>query len=167
MHQARIDSRVVETVPIAGHAAGRGPDWEEIRQFIHVAAACRASVLISGGNRRVRESLARLIHQESALRDAPFVVVDSRSTSNRCLESPSPGSLFIEQAHDLSSTMQAPLLDLLERQARRPPDVTRVMAGATHALFVKVRSGTFSSDLFYRLNIIHLVIRPRRHRFQG
>jgi DNA-binding NtrC family response regulator len=166
MHQARIDPRVVETVPIVGHAAGRGPDWEEIRQFIHVAAACRANVLISGGNLRVRESLARLIHQESALRDAPFVVVDSRSTWNCCLESPSPGSLFIEQAHDLSSTMQVRLLALLEQRAR-PPDVTRVMAGATHGLFVKVRSGSFSSDLFYLLNIMHLVIRPRRHRIQG
>jgi DNA-binding NtrC family response regulator len=67
------------------------------------------------------------------------------------------GSLFIEEAQDLNSSMQARLLRFLEERAFLP--VTgRVMAGAAGRLFNRVRSGSFSPELFYRLNVIHHLI---------
>jgi DNA-binding NtrC family response regulator len=132
---------------------------EELQQSIGLAVSCNANVLISDGTRRAREALARRIHQKSARRERPFMVVDFQGTSSWRLDSPFLGSLFIEDAHDLSASMQARVWGILEQDAWSPV-AARVIVGATGDLFDRVRSGIFSSGLFYRLNVIHLVIPP-------
>ncbi len=67
------------------------------------------------------------------------------------------GSLFIEDAHDLSSSVQARVCAILEQQSAAAV-TARVMAGGARDLFDRVLAGTFSPELFYRLNMIHLVV---------
>lgn len=159
MHQTTTRQRALEAVSDVGRFSARDTEWDGIHQFIDFAARCSVNVLICGGNRRLRETLARLIHQDSARRDEPFIVVDFQGTPNHRVSSPPLGSIFVEEAQDLSSSMQASLLGILDQQLRSPGTL-RVMAGATPDLFDKARSGIFSADMFYRLNLIHLVIEP-------
>ena len=149
-------ARVPEIAP-GGDCYGRDPQADDTDQLIGIAARCSATVLISDGNPYVRATLARLIHQESACRESPFILVNGQHTADWRPELSFPGSLYLEEAQDLSSRMQARLLGILDGRSILPV-TPRVMAGATSDLFLRVRSGAFSSELFYRLNVIHLVI---------
>ena len=123
------------------HRRERIPEIDYTHQFIGIAASCSANVLISAGNRCARETLAGLIHEQSGRREGPFIVLNGQDISDWRPALSFQGSLFIEEAQDLSSTMQARLLRFLEERAVRPV-TARVMVGAAH-LFDKVCSGAF------------------------
>ena len=140
--------------PLVG---GTGPKvFQDVQAFLDVAIHCSSSVLISGGELRVRRMLARCIHQESGRQDGPFVVVDYRGVPDAFLTS-SLGSIFLEDVDALSPEAQARMVAVF---TRRLPGEThmRVIAGASYDLPDLVRAGDFSADLFGLLSALHLVI---------
>jgi DNA-binding NtrC family response regulator len=141
-----------------------------------IACAVRSdvTVLIAGGTDRTREAIGRLIHQQRAGRDDPFVVADPRRLSEVFLVGAAPitsrlaewiprGTVFIAEVCDLSAEIQAGLLRFLEERSlprgRGPASVdVRLMAATAHPVFERVTAGTFSVNLYYLLNLIHLVV---------
>jgi sigma54-dependent transcription regulator len=125
------------------------------------------------------EILARRIHAASCGAAFPFVRAWAgalpieagmlRDTCSGLLDATISGSLLLTNVEDMPAVVQDGLLDLLAelQSARAPSAPVRLIAGTTVALYDRIAAGTFSERLFYRLNIIHLVvkngvIRPER-----
>jgi transcriptional regulator of acetoin/glycerol metabolism len=144
------------------------PDFEAIKEDIEAAVTSDLAVLISGGDSYRRMSLARQIHGCSDRRDRKLLIVDSETFMNIRGASDQPekiGTIFIDELANLDWTQQSHLSILLERQGVETTPTglenlfdARIISGTKHDLFERVESGQFQADLFYRLNLIHLVL---------
>jgi DNA-binding NtrC family response regulator len=163
----------------AGHGGVNIPKPGDGELF--AAAQSDACVLLSGKGDAV-EALARRIHNLSGWGHGSFVPVDcawpeltleSRlfgalldDDAMRAGDQPRPtlsqaGTVFLQEVGRLSAASQIRLADYLGelrahgggRRARR-----RVMASSSEALMDRVNAGTFDARLFYRLNVIHIVV---------
>jgi transcriptional regulator with AAA-type ATPase domain len=170
--------RALTAVRMAGH---------DVRQDLDAAARSEVNVLITGGDPVSREFLARRIHGQSDRKNRPFVVLDRRAAADmfsrpatqlpcECLESDADlcrvcpkhlglgGTLLIEEVGDLSWTQQTALLFYLERRAVGADGTTggdlgdpRIISASNYWLFDRIASTELRPDLFYRLNLIHVV----------
>lgn len=153
-----------------------------------------SSVLILGESGTGKELIARSLHANSARREGPFVPVDCAALPQGLLESElfgyepgaftgalkskkglmeeaSGGTVFLDEFTELSLGLQAKLLRALEeRQVRRlggagliDVDI-RVVAATNADLDAAVAAGTFREDLYYRLNVVPIVLPPLRER---
>ncbi len=158
------------------------------------AAHTEATVLVRGETGTGKELIARVIHEESPRRDGPFVRVNCAALAEGVLESElfghekgaftgalqmrrgrfelaSGGTIFLDEIGDVSTKLQANLLRVLqERELERvggstpiPVDV-RVVAATHRDLEARVREGLFREDLFYRINVVPIVVVPVRER---
>jgi two-component system NtrC family response regulator len=153
-----------------------------------------ATVLIQGESGTGKELLARRIHLASARKDFPFVAVNCAAIPHDLLESElfghakgaftgavaerrgrflqaDKGTLFLDEIADLPLDLQARLLRVLQEKvidkvgSDRPIAVNvRVLAATNGNLETRVQAGQFRPDLFYRLNVVPLVIPPLRER---
>jgi DNA-binding NtrC family response regulator len=132
-------------------------------------ATSDAPVVLRGETGTGKELIARAIHKRSRRASGPFVRVGCRATSGdelaRTLFSPegrlaqaASGTLFLDEVADLPLPLQALLLEALE-----DPRV-RVIAATREAIEERTKQGTFREDLFFRLNVVPLVIPPLRAR---
>jgi transcriptional regulator of acetoin/glycerol metabolism len=152
------------------------------RKDLEAAVRSDLNVLITRGDPVSRKCLARRIHARSDRHDRPFVVLDRRAAAElfgklcdcagakgeRSGAWPSHlthgGTLLIEEVVDLSWEQQSELLFYLERRAVRTDGVEtgthapRVIAASSHWLLDRIASTEFRPDLFYRLNLIHVVL---------
>ena len=139
-----------------------------------LAVESNASVMISGEPGSGREFVARAIHRRGPRVAAPFVVVGGQDMSeqavgswpapgrSRIFDEPSPqatgaGTLVIDDIQAMPSALQDRLMQFIDTERMAGSD-RRLMSLANRDVFSRVWSGQFRSDLFYRLNIIHLVI---------
>lgn len=152
------------------------------------------SVLILGETGTGKGMVARLIHDLSARSNDPFVDINCASLSPELLESElfghergaftdakaskrgllelaSHGSLFLDEIAELGVSVQAKLLKVVEdRTFRRLGGTTnlqvdvRLIAATNQDLERAVAQGSFRKDLFYRLNVMPLVLTPLRGR---
>jgi transcriptional regulator with GAF, ATPase, and Fis domain len=150
--------------------------------------------LINGETGTGKDVAARLLHQSSALKEQPFVHVDCASlptdlietelfghekgafTSAQgaragLIEAAEDGTLFLDEIGELPLTLQAKLLNVLERRVvrrvgstRERPVNARIMAATNRDLQMMVAQGSFRSDLYYRLNVLALHMPPLRER---
>jgi two-component system response regulator AtoC len=141
-----------------------------------------------------KEVLARLIHQQSARRNGPFVAVNCSAFPENLLESElfghvrgaftgaqttkagkfelaNGGTLLLDEVADLPLSLQPKLLRALqEREIDRLGDTkpvpvdVRIVATTNKSLPQQVKAGTFRADLFYRLHVVPLTIPPLRER---
>ena len=140
---------------------------------IRDAARSDVDVLISGGTERVRRLLAKVIHRRSTHGALPFVTLhaDALSKPGRgrdLAQFPSAATVFVEEVSGLSANSQQLFGQLLERRAFNRTQVhypsdhlhidPRVVVGTAHDLATESRLGTFSPQLFYRLNAVHIVL---------
>ena len=158
------------------------------------AAATDATVLLRGETGTGKELFARLLHQESARAEGPFVRVGCAALSEGVLESElfghergaftgavrtrrgrfelaDGGTIFLDEIGDISPKLQVSLLRVLqEREIERVggdrtlPIDVRVVAATHQNLEALVADGSFRQDLFYRLNVIPIAIPPLRER---
>ena len=133
-----------------------------------LAANSSARVLISATSASAVEAIAYRIHQRSARADSPFVSIEAddlpaddqrmREECARLFAAADSGSVLVNNVERLSPGAQREFLARLERQAvseRR--DDARLFTGTTASLFDYVSSGSFSEQLFYRINVVHLL----------
>jgi two-component system response regulator AtoC len=141
-----------------------------------------SSVMISGEDGAGRKVVARAVHERSRRASAPFVIAhwgDSAEPSVESERDSDPadlftdslfqpagrGTLLIDDIEAMPSTLQQRLMHFIETE-RTSGDGRRVMTVASGDLFSRVRAHEFSSDLFYRLNVIHLRVPALRDRPQ-
>ena len=166
----------------------------EVLVKIEQMAPVSSTVLIEGESGTGKELVARAIHRLSPRRNRPFIAVNVGALPETLLESElfghekgaftgaaerrigrfelaSTGTLFLDEIGEVPSSTQVKLLRVLEER-----EVTRV--GGTQAFKVEVRvvaatnrplreaveSGHFRSDLYYRLNVLHIFLPPLRER---
>ena len=135
-----------------------------------IAARYAVPLLITGGCREAVEVVARRVHRARCDAAAPFVAVGAGAFPSdvRALKQhlftpvnvAAGGTMFIADVEEMPVAAQRLFFDVLTDHpfARHPRRAIRVVAGTTVWLLDRVAAGTFSEELFYRLNLIHLII---------
>src|SRR5215831_6415252 len=194
----RAASAELETTPARlGDLLGQTPVMQQlVKEIGKVSAAPRATVLVTGESGTGKELIARVIHNYSYDEARPFVGINCSAIVDTLLESElfghergaftgasavkpgkfelaEDGTLFLDEIGDMSLTLQAKLLRVLqEREFERVGGVKRLklrarIIAATHrSLPEEVRLGRFREDLYQRLKVITLEIPPLRDRRQ-
>ncbi len=170
------------------------PKMESVLNVAGRVAKSRASVLIRGESGTGKELVARAIHFSSDRAEKPFVPVNIAALPESLIESElfghekgaftgahsqrkgrielaDGGTLFIDEVGDIPLTVQVKLLRFLQEQqferlggsATFSVDV-RIIAATNRDLEEMIRNGAFREDLFYRLNVVTLVLPPLRER---
>jgi two-component system response regulator HydG len=173
---------------------GSGPAMSRLQQAIDLIAASSAPVLITGESGAGKELVARAVHARSARRGHPFIAVNTAAipadlleaeilghvrggftgaaqTRKGLLTEASGGTLLLDEIGDMPQNLQAKLLRVLQFGEVRPVgsdrahrvDV-RVIAATHRDLPTLVREGRFREDLYFRLNVLPLVVPPLRER---
>jgi len=173
---------------------GRSRLMKEVFKTIGLIASQPVTVLITGESGTGKEMVARAIHNASARSDGPFVAINCAALVETLLESDmfghekgaftgavnrqagkfelaNSGTIFLDELGELSQTIQAKLLRVLQEKEFIPvggshPRKTnaRVIAATNVNLEEKVRKGEFREDLFYRLRVVTIEIPPLKDR---
>ncbi len=176
-----------------GTLLGDAPSIRAIRSTVDKVAPGRTTVLIEGESGTGKELVARLIHERSS-RGGNFVAMNCGAMSAELIESElfghvrgaftgaiqaSPGlfraaeggTLFLDEIGELSLALQVKLLRALQERAIRPVGGTesfavdaRILAATNRALQGVVAASRFREDLFYRLNVVPIIVPPLRER---
>lgn len=167
---------------------------ERIAQLGGMQDVTPPTVLITGETGTGKDVAARLLHLSCANRDRPFVHVDCASLPAELIESElfghekgaftnavgarpglieaaEDGTLFLDEIGELPLSLQAKLLNVLERRKVRRIGSTkersvpaRIIAATNRDLHEMANQGRFRSDLYYRLNVMTVVMPPLRDR---
>ena len=173
---------------------GRSKAMEQVIDRAELVAQTKSTVLITGETGTGKEMVARLIHHRSAQREMPLIKVNCAAIPETLLESElfghvrgaftgatmtkrgkfalaDGGSIFLDEIGTLTTAIQAKLLRVLQERefeplgAERTQKVdVRVIAATNRDLKQMVSDGKFQEDLYYRLNVIPIVIPPLRER---
>lgn len=165
-----------------------------VAQLTDIESVIPPTVLINGETGTGKDVAARMLHLSCAHKDRPFVHVDCASLpaelieselfghergaftsaqSSRCglIEAAEDGTLFLDEIGELPLPLQAKLLNVLERRmvrrvgsTKERPVAARFIAATNRDLQQMVLEGRFRSDLFYRLNVLNIVMPPLRER---
>ena len=175
---------------------GQSATMQDIRARIAKLARTQAPVHIAGESGSGKELAARLIHRLGGRADKPFVAVNCGAIPETLMESEffgyrkgaftgadadrsgffqaaDGGTLFLDEVADLPLSMQVKLLRVLQEKkvrkigatAEEPVDV-RIISATHQNLAALVDSGRFRQDLYYRLNVIDLVMPSLRDRYE-
>jgi DNA-binding NtrC family response regulator len=177
-----------------GHLIGASPALDATLKQARAVAKTSATVLLTGENGTGKEVLARAIHEESARASGPFVAVSCAALPETLIESElfghekgsftgatqtrkgrfelaDGGTLFLDEVSELTQTVQVKLLRVLQERAFERVGGTRtievdirLIAACNRDLEKDVESGRFRRDLFFRLNVVPLVLPPLRQR---
>ncbi len=173
---------------------GRSPRMRAVFDFVRVIADSDSSVLVTGETGTGKELIANLIHHSSARRHKPFVAVSCAILTETLIESElfghergaftgaikdrpgrfelaEGGTIFLDDIDDIPSSIQVKLLRVLQNRTvervggtRAIPVNVRVITGSKRNLKQLVLEGKFREDLYYRLNVVPIVLPPLRER---
>jgi DNA-binding NtrC family response regulator len=176
------------------HIVGKSSAMTAVFELVRRAARSEANILIQGESGTGKELIARAIHAQSARAAEVFVPVDCASLPDALLESElfghergaftgadrtkpgmievaDRGTLFLDEIGELPKTLQSKLLRTLqERQIRRVGGTKfvnvdiRLVSATNRDTAELVRKGEFRDDLFYRINVVTIVLPPLRDR---
>jgi two-component system, NtrC family, nitrogen regulation response regulator GlnG len=141
---------------------GRSEAMQEIYRIITRVMNTDLTVLIEGEPGTGKDLAARAIHELSASAQSPFRHVDSSSlgkSGEMEIDPNSPFTLYLDEVGDFSPAAQSHTLNLL-----RAHPFVRVIASSRQNLWRLVEEGAFREDLYYRLNVVRLMMPPLRRR---
>jgi two-component system NtrC family response regulator len=177
-----------------GNFIAKSKAMQDVFKTIQKVAPSNATVLIEGESGTGKELAAKSIHFNSARHDKPFVAVNCSALAENLLESElfghergaftgavamkkgrfelaDGGTLFLDEIGELSANLQVKLLRVLQEKVIervggiKPIAVDiRVIAATNKNLREEMMNGNFRDDLFYRLDVVHLVLPPLRER---
>jgi transcriptional regulator with PAS, ATPase and Fis domain len=170
------------------------PEMRAALRLATQVAVTDATVLILGESGTGKELVARAIHEGSARRGGPFVKVDCAALPEGLLESElfghekgaftdaaaekpgrfelaHGGTLFLDEVGELPQSLQAKLLRVLQERAFERVGGTRtisvdvrILAATNRDLAKALKGGQFREDLYYRLNVVPILVPPLRRR---
>jgi transcriptional regulator with GAF, ATPase, and Fis domain len=182
------NKRLQQELSIESSMIGESAPMRKIYQRISRIAPSDTTVLIRGQSGTGKELAARAIHVNSGRRENAFVAINCATLTENLLESElfghekgaftgavaqkkgkievaDRGTIFLDEVGELPLTVQAKLLRVLQERefervgSTRPIKVdVRVIAATNKDLERAVREGTFRNDLYYRLNVVSLVM---------
>ncbi len=175
---------------------GESPRTRELKKNIAAAAPTDSYILITGENGTGKELVARTIHQLSPRVDQPLIDVNCAAIPDEMIESElfghekgvlsgastkkigkfefaSNGTIFLDEIGDMSLMTQSKILRVLQEQkiqrvggSRTISINVRVIAASNKNLELEIDQGNFREDLYYRLNVIPIVVPPLRQRIE-
>ncbi len=189
----QLHERLDEKFSFEGIVGSSGRLAEVIAR-VKLVAPSRATILIEGESGTGKELIAQAIHQASPRARAPFIAVHCASLSENLLESElfghergaftgaterrigrfesaDGGTLFLDEIGEISASTQVKLLRFLETRAiervggSKPLQLdVRLVAATNRNLEQLVKEGKFREDLFFRLNVVRILLPPLRER---
>lgn len=173
---------------------GKSEAMTSVFELIKLVASADSNVLITGDSGSGKEVVARALHNSGARKTRSFIPLNCTAIPEQLLESElfghvkgsftgaisdkkglfedaDGGTLFLDEIGDLSLTLQAKLLRVLQDRQIRPVGGNqiktvnvRVIAATHRDLKIMVKDGVFREDLFYRLNVIPIKVPSLRER---
>ena len=173
---------------------GKSDAMQRLYSLVERVKDAVSIVLIQGENGTGKELIARALHYNSKRRKEPFIAVSCGAFNENLLESElfghvkgsftgaikdkiglfeaaNDGTLFLDEVGETSQTMQVKLLRVLQEGTFRPvgsnenrETSARVICATNRDLTKMLEEGQFRKDLYYRLNVINLVVPPLRER---
>ncbi len=173
---------------------GKSSKMQKVYELIIKVAPVDCNVLIQGETGTGKELVAKAIHYHSPRKRAPFVSFNCGGfteeliaselfgyekgaftgayyTKIGLLESANGGTVFLDEIGEMPLSMQVKLLRVLqEKKIMRVGGVkpisldVRIIAATNRDIKKMVEEGTFREDLFYRLNVVNIVLPPLRER---
>lgn len=175
---------------------GKSPAMSSVFELIKLVASASANVLVTGESGSGKELVARALHNSGPRRSKAIIPLNCAAIPENLLESElfghvkgsftgaisdkkglfeeaDGGTLFLDEIGDLSLSLQAKLLRVLQDKQIRPVggsqlktiDV-RIIAATHRDLRIMVKDGKFREDLFYRLNVIPIRVPSLRERIE-
>lgn len=194
--QLEIAHRRLRDAGVLGSLVGRSKKIQEVMALAAQVAPSRASVLITGESGTGKEIVARTIHHLSPRNAKPFVAINCAAIPETlmeseifghekgaftgaverrvgCFELADGGTLLLDEIGEMPFATQAKLLRVLEdSKVRRlggrsetSVDV-RVLAATNKVPGEALAKGQLRSDLYFRLNVVHLAVPPLRERLE-
>jgi len=167
---------------------------ESVIMVIRKIAPYKTTVLLQGESGTGKGIMAKLLHEQSNRADKPFIAVncgaipetlieselfgfkkgaftDAHIEKKGLIEAANQGTLFLDEIGELPLQMQVKLLRFIqEGETRRIGDIksvkvnVRIVAATSRDLKTEVQDGKFREDLFYRLNVVPIIVPPLRQR---
>ncbi len=177
-----------------GNIIGKSANLQSVFKLIARVSETDAAVLIQGETGTGKELVARAIHYNSPRKDKPFISVNCAALSETLLESElfghergaftgainqklgrfemaHHGTLFLDEVGDIPLSTQAKLLRVLQEKEFERVGGTqtvkvdiRILSATNKNLQEAIRAGAFREDLFYRLNVMPIILSPLRNR---
>ncbi|UZP65982.1 sigma-54 dependent transcriptional regulator [Desulfovibrio mangrovi] len=179
-----------------GEMVGESPAMQRLRYAVQAVANSDYTVLIRGESGTGKEVVARLIHRMSNRARKPFMAVNCPAIPEHLLESElfghvkgaftgadqdrkglfaaaDGGTLLLDEVGDISANIQTKLLRVLQEGEVRPVGAnanvavsTRVLASTNQELEARIAERQFREDLYYRLNVLSVMVPPLRDRIE-
>jgi two-component system response regulator PilR (NtrC family) len=177
-----------------GARVAKSPAMRAAYQLVDKVAPSRTTVLITGESGVGKELIARALHGQSPRASAPFVPVNCGAIPEGLIESElfghlrgaftgaqteraglfeaaTGGTLFLDEIGELPLGLQVKLLRAIQERRVRPVGASedvevdvRLLAATNRDLASDVHAGKFREDLYYRLNVIQILVPPLRDR---
>lgn len=175
---------------------GHSPSIQNVRQLISQVSQTKATVLITGESGTGKEVAARLIHLSSAQKDKKFVAINCAAIPENLLESElfghkkgsftgaindkdglftvaSGGTVFLDEIGDMPKPLQVKILRVLQERevvpvgGSQPVKVdVRLITATNKDLKEAVENESFRQDLYYRINVVEMIMPPLRDRVE-
>ncbi len=170
------------------YLVGSSPAMLEVYKLVARVSEGRSTVLLEGESGTGKELIARAIHANSPRCERPFIPVNCAALPDTLLESEmfgyekgaftgatgskaglfeaaNGGTLFLDEIGDLGPALQVKLLRVMQDQEVRRVGGTgsvkvdvRIIAATNRDLAAQVKEGKFRDDLYYRLNVVRIVL---------
>ncbi len=184
-HQPNKSFSINEPQPQFTNVIGECKKMHQLKTLISRIASSPSSVLINGESGTGKEVIAHAVHDLSTRSDQPFIAINCAAIPEQLLESElfgyvkgaftgastkgktgliqaaNKGTLFLDEIGDMSMTLQAKLLRVLEEREVKPigsntsiPIDIRIVSATNRDFAEMIASNRFREDLYYRLNVI-------------